>query len=327
MTGCRLLAFLAAVAAFSLVADDVLFLDESGRGATGRFRVLDHEGDALGLMVSADDKFVAAASSARIAVDSTRIIVTIDCPVPPGMTAQKDKASAWAGDGVELFVRPSLESTAYYQYSANAAGVFAARRNTAPDVMDGGWRSSAVAEAKDTANGFRVTFSVPLGEVFESPLKSGDMFGINFTRCGRTCSGPCTFPGSSGSSSIASALNSATTVSIPDVTENGAGVNFSNSPGALSERHVAPPPASASATIVAVPLVGASVHMPAPRVMPVVEFVAMTVSRASEVKLASNQSFVTRVIPSNPSAHVQSTPHSATAAARAFFISPVSISG
>ena len=193
MTGCRLLAFLAAVAAFSSVADDVLFLDESGRGATGRFRVLDHEGDALGLMVSADDKFVAAASSARISVDSTRIIVTIDCPVPPGMTAQKDKVSAWAGDGVELFVRPSLESTAYYQYSANAAGVFAARRNTAPDVMDGGWRSSAVAEAKDTANGFRVTFSVPLGEVFESPLKSGDMFGINFTRCGKTCGGLSTW--------------------------------------------------------------------------------------------------------------------------------------
>ena len=56
------------------------------------------------------------------------------------MAAKKSKASAWAGDGVELFIRPSLDSTAYYQYSANAAGVFAARRNSAPDVMDGEWR-------------------------------------------------------------------------------------------------------------------------------------------------------------------------------------------
>ena len=67
------------------VADDVLVLDENGRGGTGRFRVLDHEGEALGLMVSAEEKFVAAASTARIAVDSSRIRVTVDCPVPAGM--------------------------------------------------------------------------------------------------------------------------------------------------------------------------------------------------------------------------------------------------
>lgn len=191
----RCASLLTAVVAVACVAfaDDVLVLDGSGRGATGRFRVLDHEGDALGLMVSAEDKFVAAASSARIEVDAARISVVIDCPVPEGMEASKNSISAWAGDGVELFIRPSLESTVYYQYSANAANVFAARRNTAPEVMDGSWRTAASARAETATNGFRVTFSVPFGEVFKKPLKPGDVFGVNFTRCGETCSGMSTW--------------------------------------------------------------------------------------------------------------------------------------
>ena len=187
-----LLTVLAAVTCLA-VADDVLVLDENGQGSTGRFRVLDHEGDALGLMVSAEDKFVAAASTAKVEINSVRMRVTIDCPVPSGMEAEKSKANAWAGDGVELFIRPSPASTVHYQYSANAAGTFAARRNTAPDVMDANWRTSASAAVVDTANGFAVTFVVPVGEVFKAPLKPGDVFGINFTRCGKTCSGMSTW--------------------------------------------------------------------------------------------------------------------------------------
>ena len=86
----KLIVFMMAVAAATCfaVADDVLVLDENGHGATGRFRVLDHEGDALGLMVSADDKFVKAASAARISVDASKMLVTVDCPVPDGMAAK-----------------------------------------------------------------------------------------------------------------------------------------------------------------------------------------------------------------------------------------------
>ncbi len=190
------------------VADDVLVLDENGHGETGRFRILDHEGDALGLMVSAEDKFIAAASTAKVEIDSVRIRVTIDCPVPAGMAAEKLTSNAWAGDGVELFIRPSLESTVYYQYSANAAGVFAARRNTAPEAMDSSWRSAARSASAPYrgderrvennapyhgTNGFSVTFDIPVGEVFKVPLKPGDVFGINFTRCGMTCSGMSTW--------------------------------------------------------------------------------------------------------------------------------------
>ena len=159
-------------------------------------------------MVSAEDKFVAAASTAKVEIDSVRIRVTIDCPVPAGMAAERLTSNAWAGDGVELFIRPSLDSTVYYQYSANAAGVFDARRNTAPEVMDVNWRTVArsasapyrgderrveVNAPYHGTNGFAVTFDIPVGEVFKTPLKPGDVFGINFTRCGKTCSGMSTW--------------------------------------------------------------------------------------------------------------------------------------
>ena len=182
-----------AVATCFAVADNVLVLDENGQGATGRFRVLDHEGDALGLMVSAEEKFIAAASVARVEVDSSWIRVTIDCPVPEGMEVVKGARNAWDGDGVELFIRPSMGKNIYYQYSANAAGVFDARRNWAPDVKDNNWRTAATATVSDHTNGFSVVFSVPFGEVFKEALKPGDVFGINFTRCGKTCSGMSTW--------------------------------------------------------------------------------------------------------------------------------------
>ena len=200
-------------AAFAAVgvsaAEDVLMLDGCGKGSTGRFRVLDHEGDALGLMVSAEDKFVAAASTAEVAIDGKHITVTIDNPVPEGMVAEKRDSSAWAGDGVELFIRPSLESTVYYQYSANAAGNFAARRNLSPDVPDGKWKTRATAEAKDIANGFSVTFKIPFSEVFARELRPGDEFGINFTRCGKTCSGLSTWAAVGGKFSNIDAFGTA----------------------------------------------------------------------------------------------------------------------
>ena len=174
-------------------ADDVLVLDVNGRAQTGRFRVLDHEGDALGLMVAADDKFVAAASTARLQIDGDSLSAEIECPVPDGMKAAKSRSSVWAGDGVEFFVRPSLSSTVYYQYSANAAGVFAARKNSGPDAAVDGWRTGASAFVTETDSGFKVVFKVPFAEVFSKPLVAGDVFGVNFTRAGKTCGGLSTW--------------------------------------------------------------------------------------------------------------------------------------
>ena len=202
-------AFLCISSACVAVADDVLVLDENGKGSTGRFRVLDHEGEALGLMVSAEDKFVAAASTAKMEIDGKRIVVTIDNPVPEGMAAEKRDSSAWAGDGVELFIRPSMETTLYYQYSANAAGKFAALRNLSPDVPDGQWKTRASVDVKDTATGFAVTFSIPFSEVFRKGLRPGDAFGLNFTRCGKTCSGLSTWAAVGGKFSNIDAFGTA----------------------------------------------------------------------------------------------------------------------
>ena len=174
-------------------ADDVLLLDSAGRARTGDFRVLDHEGEALGLMVAADGKFLAAASKAALGLDGSFLRAEIVCPVPEGMEAVKGTRNAWAGDGVELFVRPSLSSSVYYQYSANAAGVFSARKCSGPDAAVNGWKTKAAAVVSETENGFKVEFKVPVGEVFKKPLEAGDVFGINFTRSGKTCGGLSTW--------------------------------------------------------------------------------------------------------------------------------------
>ena len=181
------------MAGSAVFADDVLILDQSGRARTGNFRVLDHEGDALGLMVAADEKFVAAASKAAIGIDGSFLRAQIVCPVPEGMQADKNSRSAWAGDGVEFFVRPSLSSTVYYQYSANAAGVFSARKCSGPDAAVSGWKTRASVAVEETGNGFKVLFKIPVSEVFKKTLASGDVFGVNFTRVGKTCGGLSTW--------------------------------------------------------------------------------------------------------------------------------------
>lgn len=172
---------------------DLLVLDGKGHARTRRFTVMDHEGDALGLMVTADRKFVDAAATVDFTVDAKRIVARFVCPVPRGMKAEKNERNAWAGDGVELFIRPDLAKTAYCQYSANAAGKSSFMRCTAPDVADDSFTSRAAAVAKDTADGFEVVFTVPTDEVFPRGLKAGDVFSANFVRCGPTCSGLSTW--------------------------------------------------------------------------------------------------------------------------------------
>ena len=172
---------------------DLLVLDRNGHARTRRFTVMDHEGDALGLMVAADRKFVDTAATVDIAVDAERIVARFVCPVPHGMKVEKSVRSAWDGDGVELFIRPDLAKTAYFQYSANAVGKCNFMRSTAPDVEDTSFKSRASAVAKDTDDGFEIVFTVPTDEVFPNGLKAGDVFGANFVRCGPTCSGMSTW--------------------------------------------------------------------------------------------------------------------------------------
>jgi len=173
---------------------DVLLLDKNGRAVTRRFTVLDHEEGALGAMKRADEKFIRAAATAAVEMDRKTLKVVVDCPVPSGMAVEKpEKGSVFCGDCVEFFVRPSLESTAYYQYAANADGRSTAIRYASPDTRVEGWKSSAKISVQDVPGGFRVAFEVPVAEVFKAPLKPGDRFGMNCTRSGRTAGGASTW--------------------------------------------------------------------------------------------------------------------------------------
>ena len=172
---------------------DLLVLDADGRGVTGRFRVLDHEEGALGLMKRADTRFTDAAATAELSVAGGEIRVVITCPVPDGLQVARNTSSAWAGDGAEFFIRPDESSKAYFQYSANAAGVSVARKCPMPGQAVPGWTTRAKASVKDVGNGFAVTFAIPTDEVFAAPPKAGDSFRVNFTRAGKTCSGLSTW--------------------------------------------------------------------------------------------------------------------------------------
>lgn len=168
---------------------EVLVLDAKGVARTGRFRVLDHEEEMLGAWKAADRKFIENAATAVLSLAADTIVVTVDCPVPSGMTAKGGK-SAFGGDCVEVFMRPSLDRSRYFQYAVNADGVKASHAFVAPLVKDAAFSSGAKMKCeKMDGGGFRCRFEIPLREVFTEPPKPGDVFGLNFTRSGATCSG------------------------------------------------------------------------------------------------------------------------------------------
>ena len=183
----------AVAAAFGGGAADVLVPDAAGRAETGRFRVIDRDGPALGVKVRAERKFLDAAASAVFEMDAQTIRVTFSCPVPPGMTTERNVYRAWAGDEVEFFIRPSWSSEIHHQYCANVAGLFCGMKYTAPDARVDGWESRGGARVEERADGFTVVFTIPRDEVFARMPEPGDTFGVNFGRTGRTGGGLSTW--------------------------------------------------------------------------------------------------------------------------------------
>jgi len=164
-----------------------------GSAVTRPFMVLEHEGELLGSVVQADEKFKRAAATARIDLTADHLVVRVKCPVPVGMFVKEDATSAWRGDSVEFFVRPDLSRTTYFQYAVNAAGVNGAYRYTAAGARDDAWKSAFHAKARKVKDGLFVELSIPLPELFPSGLKEGDVFTVNFTRSGQTAGGASTW--------------------------------------------------------------------------------------------------------------------------------------
>lgn len=170
--------------------DAVLLLDENGSGRTGKFKVQEREVGALGHWVKAEDKFVRNAATASFKMNEREIVVEFKCPVPKGMQVRKHKSSPFGGDEVEFFIRPDISRPEYLQYVVNAGGLKKAIRQGSGEKP---LESAFVATVTEDAEGFYVRMTVPREEVFPVMPKPGDVFTVNFIRCGGTAGGISTW--------------------------------------------------------------------------------------------------------------------------------------
>lgn len=166
---------------------EVLVLGADGVAKTGPFKVADSmDSQVFGQMNAAAEKFVKAASFATMSIDRDLMRIVVDCPVPEGMTPSSAD-DPWSGDRVMVFIRPKSTEPKFFCHCVNSAGRTA---GGIFGVKSDGWRSNAKRSVENTANGFRVHITIPVSEVFgDTPPKSGDIFGVNFVRDGRTCGG------------------------------------------------------------------------------------------------------------------------------------------
>lgn len=167
----------------------VLLSGGSGRVTTPKFDILEREEGGLGNWVRAEDKFVEAAATATLEMDSKSIRVVFSCPVPKGMEVKKASDSVWRGDLVEFFIKPNPAKTGYFQYAVNAAGQQAAYHYLDVGVPDASFKSGMRPSVRQVAGGFEVRLEIPRKEVFAEMPSAGDEFTANFVREGATCGG------------------------------------------------------------------------------------------------------------------------------------------
>lgn len=177
-----------ALSAVLAEAVPVLTPNAEGKVVTGKFKVLDRDGELAGVKLRAEQKFIDGAASATMEMNENDVRVVFTCPVPKGMTA-KATACAWDGDHVELFFRPSLETSEYFQYCLNVDGVFYAAKYSSAGAGISGWKTRAKTDVKETEEGFVMTFDLPRDEIFPKMPSDGESFGVNFCRGGETCGG------------------------------------------------------------------------------------------------------------------------------------------
>jgi hypothetical protein len=189
----KTLMMLVTAVSLSCTAMDVLVPDQQGCATTGKFTVADREGDVLGVLLRADQKFFDNAAHVEFAMDDKTLRVEFVCPITPETELQYVKECAWNGDCVELFLRPDLTSSRHFQYCANVAGAFRAFKYAAVGAADAEWRSRAKAEVQMLATSYTIVLTIPRDEVFPKMLTDGDSFGINFVRSGPTAGGRSTW--------------------------------------------------------------------------------------------------------------------------------------
>lgn len=167
-------------------ASEALVFDANGKAKTGKFHVAETmDANVFGQMNKAASRYVDAAATAEMSVADGRLEIVVDCPVPAGETVQVQN-DLWNGDYVEVDIRETAGDELAVCYCVNVNGQASCSQfgRRTP-----GWSPHAKMKHEVTANGYRVTISAPLSDVFGKPLRPGDTFGVNFIRSGRTCGG------------------------------------------------------------------------------------------------------------------------------------------
>ena len=171
-------------------ASEVLVIGAGTAVSTGPFRVADKmDANVFGQMNKPEQKFLDNVSSATLVFDDKSLKVTVECPVPDGLQLETGN-NAWCGDRVELLIRPAADDERFSAFSINAGGAYAAHGFKGPGTRDMGWSSASVLKSERTPRGYRVSIVVPIADAFGGRRPaSGEAFGLNVRRFGRTCGG------------------------------------------------------------------------------------------------------------------------------------------
>ena len=176
------------------VAGTALLMTRSGTEWSTPFKVLDKENvNVLGDFWKAEDKFVKNAARAAVGIHEGFMIVKFQCPVPADVSLNTDKNSSIWNECVEFFLRPDLNSPAYFQYAAGANGKLAAYRYPAVNTPDSGFKTRMTGHVEKTANGYTAEMKIPLNELGIKDLQDGASMSANFTRTGKSGGGLSTW--------------------------------------------------------------------------------------------------------------------------------------
>lgn len=151
----------------------------------------------LGAWEAAEKKFVENAATAQICHDDQYLYIAYRCPAPADVPAQaketKPDGNVWRDDCVEFFIDP-MKRLGFWQLAVNAIGTLADL-----EVPPGRgaqrfeWDSRAKVAAAPFGEGFAVEIALPFASLGDFPRDPGTVWGVNFTRQGKSGGGNSTW--------------------------------------------------------------------------------------------------------------------------------------
>lgn len=151
----------------------------------------------LGAWEAAEKKFAESAATAQICCDDQFLYAAVRCPAPADVPAAAKEAApdgnVWRDDCIEFFVDP-MRRMGFWQLAVNAIGTLADL-----EVPPGRgaarwqWQSQAKVATAPLGDGFAVEIALPFASLGEFPHTPGTVWGVNFTRQGKSGGGNSTW--------------------------------------------------------------------------------------------------------------------------------------